>query len=45
VNWQSSKSASARRSAATSQASATFEASLARLNMLSPQYTRPKPTP
>jgi hypothetical protein len=45
VNWQSSNSAPPRRSAATSQASATFEASLARLNMLSPQNTRAKPTP
>jgi len=45
VNWQSSNSHLARRIAATSHASATFEASLARLNMLSPQNTRPKPTP
>jgi hypothetical protein len=45
MNWQSSSSASARLSAATSQASATFDASRSRLNMLSPQNTRSKPTP
>jgi hypothetical protein len=45
VNWQSSSAAPPRRNAATSQASATLEASLARLNMLSPQNTRAKPTP
>ena len=45
MNWQSSSVARARRSAATSQASATFEASLRVLNMLSPQNTRSNPTP
>ena len=45
MNWQSSKVHPARFIAATSQASATFEASRARLNMLSPQNTRSKPTP
>jgi hypothetical protein len=45
MNWQSSKVAPPRRKAATSQASATFEASGTRLNMLSPQNTRSKPTP
>jgi hypothetical protein len=45
MNWQSSNSAPARRSAATSQTSATFDASGTRLNMLSPQKTRPNPTP
>jgi hypothetical protein len=45
MNWQSSKLAPPRRSAATSQASATFEASAARLNMLSPQKTPSNPTP
>jgi hypothetical protein len=45
MNWQSSNSAPQRRSAATSQASATFEASLSRLNIDSPQNTRSKPTP
>jgi hypothetical protein len=45
MNWQSSSSAPPHRSAATSQASATFDASGTRLNMLSPQNTRSKPTP
>jgi hypothetical protein len=45
VNWQSSNSPPPRRSAATSQANATFEASDTRENMLSPQNTRAKPTP
>ena len=45
MNWQSSSSPPARRSAATSQASATLEASTARLNIDSPQNTRSKPTP
>lgn len=45
MNWQSSSSTPPRRSAATSQASATFEASRPALNMLSPQNTRSNPTP
>ena len=45
MNWQSSSSHPALRIAATSQHSATFEALGARLNMLSPQNARPKPTP
>jgi len=45
MNWQSSSSTPARPSAATSQASAIFDASGTRLNMLSPQNTRSKPTP
>lgn len=45
MNWQSSNSAPPRRSAATSQASATFEASGTRLNIDSPQNTRSNPTP
>jgi len=45
MNWQSSSSIRAAFIAATSQASATFEALSARLNMLSPQNTRSKPTP
>ena len=45
MNWQSSNSPPARRSAATSQASATFEASAERLNIDSPQNTRSNPTP
>ncbi|TCM38116.1 hypothetical protein EDF59_109181 [Novosphingobium sp. ST904] len=45
MNWQSSKVAPARRSAATSQHSATFDESVSRENMLSPQNTRSKPTP
>jgi len=45
MNWQSSNSISANRIAATSQASANFEVLSARLNMLSPQNTRSKPTP
>jgi len=45
MNWQSSSLQPPRRSAATSQASATLEASRSKLNMLSPQNTRSKPTP
>jgi hypothetical protein len=45
MNWQSSSSIPACRMIATSQASATFEALSARLNMLSPQNTESKPTP
>ena len=44
-NWQSSNSAPAWRKAATSHASATFDASLAKLNIDSPQNARAKPTP
>jgi hypothetical protein len=44
-NWQSSNSAPTARSDATSQASATFEASVWRLNIDSPQNTRANPTP
>jgi hypothetical protein len=45
MNWQSSSCAPPWRSAATNHASATFEASVRRENMLSPQNTRSKPTP
>jgi len=45
LNWQSSNSPPPIRKAATSQASATFDASATRENMLSPQNTRAKPTP
>ncbi len=45
MNWQSSSTVPARRNPATSQASATFEPSLARLNIDSPQNTRSNPTP
>jgi hypothetical protein len=45
MNWQSSSTAPARRSAATSQHSATFDASGTRLNIDSPQNTRSNPTP
>lgn len=45
MNWQSSSVTPACFSATTSQANATLEASVARLNMLSPQNTRSKPTP
>ena len=45
MNWQSSSVAFAWRSAATSQHSATFDASGTRLNIDSPQNTRSKPTP
>ncbi len=45
MNWQSSSSPPPRRIAAISQASATFEASATRENMLSPQNTRSNPTP
>ncbi len=45
MNWQSSNSQPACLSAATSQASATFELSVIRLNIDSPQNTRSKPTP
>ena len=45
MNWQSSSWYPPTRIAATSQHSATLEASLARLNMLSPQNTPPNSTP
>jgi hypothetical protein len=45
MNWQSSSCAPPLRNAATSQASATFEASGRSENMLSPQNARSKPTP
>lgn len=45
MNWQSSNCAPPFFSAATSQASATFEESGRIENMLSPQNTRSKPTP
>jgi hypothetical protein len=45
MNWQSSKVKPPARSRATSQASATFEASLARLNIDSPKNARPSLIP
>jgi hypothetical protein len=45
MNWQSSNVSPPLRIAATSQASATLLASVARLNMLSPQNARPISTP
>ena len=45
MNWQSSRVAPARFNAATSKASATFDASGTRLNIDSPQNTRSNPTP
>lgn len=45
MNWQSSSCTPARRKAATSQASATLDASGTRLNIDSPQNTRSNPTP
>ena len=45
MNWQSSKVKPPTFSRATSQASATFDASVARLNMLSPKKARPSLTP
>ena len=45
MNWQSSSVKLPTLSRATSQASATFEASVARLNMLSPKKARPSFTP
>ena len=41
MNWQSSRVKLPALSRATSQASATFDASVARLNMLSPKKARP----
>jgi len=45
MNWQSSRVKLPTRSRATSQASATFEASVTRLNMDSPKKARPSFTP
>ena len=45
MNWQSSKVAPARFMVTTSQASATFEASVSRENMLSPKNAAPSDTP
>jgi hypothetical protein len=45
MNWQSSKVKWPTHSLATSQASATFEPSVARLNMDSPKKARPRRTP
>ncbi len=45
MNWQSSKVKWPTLSRATSQASATFDASVIRLNMDSPKKARPSLTP
>ena len=45
MNWQSSKVKPPTLSRATSHASATFEASVIRLNMDSPKNARPSLTP
>lgn len=45
MNWQSSSVKLPARRRATSQASATFDASVMRLNMLSPKKARPSFTP
>lgn len=45
MNWQSSKVYPPVFIRATSQASATFDASVIRLNMLSPKKARPSFTP
>jgi len=45
MNWQSSSRAPPRRSSDTSHASATFDASSARLNIDSPQNAAANPTP
>ena len=45
MNWQSSRVYPPAFSLATSQASAIFEASVRRLNMLSPKNARPSLTP
>jgi hypothetical protein len=45
MNWQSSKAKPPTLSRATSQASATFDASVIRLNMDSPKNARPNLTP
>ena len=45
MNWQSSSAKPPIRIRATSQASATFEASVRRETMLSPKKARPSDTP
>lgn len=45
MNWQSSSVKPPARSRATSHASATFDASVARENMLSPKKARPSDMP
>lgn len=45
MNWQSSNSNPPTRSRATNQASATLDASVSRLNMLSPKKARPSEMP
>jgi hypothetical protein len=45
MNWQSSRAKLPAFNRATSHASATFEASVMRLNMLSPKNARPSLTP
>jgi hypothetical protein len=45
MNWQSSSEKLPTLRRATSQASATFDASVIRLNMLSPKKARPSFTP
>jgi hypothetical protein len=45
MNWQSSKVKPPAFNRATSQARATFDASVFRLNMLSPKKARPSLTP
>jgi len=45
MNWQSSSVKPPTRSRATSQAIATFDASRARLTMLSPKKARPSANP
>ena len=45
MNWQSSNSNPPAFNRATSQASATFDASVSRLNMLSPKKARPRHMP
>jgi hypothetical protein len=45
MNWQSRRAKLPTLKRATSQASATFEASVRRLNMLSPKKARPRFTP
>jgi hypothetical protein len=45
MNWQSSNSKPPIRSRATNQANATFDASVARENMLSPKKARPSAMP
>jgi hypothetical protein len=45
MNWQSRRVKPPAFSLATSHASATFDASVSRLNMLSPKKARPSLTP